>query len=676
MTDIVSGSSVNLGGYVFYNGWYFKSPRFSWKIRMRPEVSLDARTTLGNTYTMELRAYVTDDINGLASHSTQYSGPATDIQKQTWVSRGNLQKMRSMLSKNGGQFKISGLGFDIDLNTHAAGSMFDTRWGPKTLTLDIDPVGNGVVWEVFWVCEFTLPECVQTANVAPSGNNARTGNFPDVSYIGFPYSQGDIEGVTFTTNFTIDSSGLTTRVIQGIISIAINRAYATSPDGAWNQVTKVADEVREKISPAVPENYQRLQQSWETSEDRRLLRFQIVDKELPGENAYPEGVINISLNHSVSSGGAAIVAAATVVVCQFQGSIEVMKGWPLATAFDKCLLIMQQRINYSIQQERDAIDDDTAQPIVITNVSLSEALYGPRRLTFSVTYMIMSKNPLAILGNYVKRSAMFLEVDVTDVTWLDWSNSLGGSNPASLLGGVLANIGKPWSHRGISGLEFTADQDRIVGPCEGSGGSVLSTGVNPLPSLLGGGTMVTKCPGKRSSYLMWDNEIKVIHDSQATTHYPMTAKGAPPTDVTYITSLADQATIALDFREAEKQRRPRSQDLTANSRVIVCFHGRAARVGLWPELPAISLNKLPKSYRDNEITKFGTDILKHKRYGKIGPCSVFASQWEICYEILNLTAEELETLMEDIEAALTSTVDDSEGTKVDGRTIRTPPPTP
>lgn len=685
--------SSNVSGYVYYGdssklaskGWYFNSPHLRTNIRMRPEYSEDGRTTIGNTYTMQLRALVTDQANALpiafgcpSAYGTSAStGAKPDIINDVRATRGNMQKLRAILSKNGQCLVIRGFGYDLTVNGGTSTSLFDVRWGPKTLELAMEHIGTGGVYQVDWTVEFCIPECYDSTGGGSTEHT--TGTDDATSYIDFPYTvagaskMGLIEHLSFGISYGITSSGLTTRVISGSLSIAINRANALGL-GEANKITAVSDGVRESINPAVPLGFQRISQEWKISPDKRILNFVIIDQELPSENPYPQGVLNMTLDQHVQTAGNESAHISPFLQCGFTGVIEVMKGWPIGLAFDKAILIIQYRLDLMaafFKLNNPGVD--TA-PIIIQRVSVVESLYGPRRVSFEVIFKLFT-SPKSMFTNIFGSSAMFTPVEFTvpDVNFAAYRNSMKDT---------------AWTQRGLAQLVFTPEEDLIVGPCEPQIIPVNGDLQPILPTSYGGGSLLSRCPSSGYDYQLYRNSVKLIDRTGNVVHTPYAKSTDTPAstgtivgaDIPFISpaDAVNAATNALTGKVSIDGVRTRvtgdtgsgnkGQRTTALSQIKVCVFGTGVRLGRFPAVPTFNQQTLAQKYKDLEIIKIGDGEVSYSRLGKDGNCSRLGASWKVCYSILGSgLASDVATLLIDLENSLIASPDDTDGKKIGGK---------
>lgn len=662
---LVAGSTLNPLGSITYNGFEFKGPRFSWSAAMRPEWSKDGRTTLGSVTTLTVRYMLSDGYNIDDLYHSNNVDVTANHNTNILNGRRSIQWLRTMLLKSGCRLTIEGMGFDIDLNpgqgsasvTGSFDQLIDIRWGPKPINCEITPIGDGIFWQIDWVVEYCLPECTATSGNGHTGYTAQDGGVS--SYVGYPYlinmavpfdANYAFESVVYNVGWTIDRAGLTTRVIEGELSVITHRKSAATLNGARNEIPWTADEAREIIAPVVPDEFQRIDQNWELSEDKRSLSFRIIDQELASENAMPPGVVDMQLSHSVSTQGLGLPGN-TSIICSFNGYVEIVKGFSKGFVFDRCLLIIQQRIDQAkiAYNEVDAAGNVTKN-VYLTSISVTEEMYGTRRISFTVGYMIMQPNASIKFQNLISNTALFEEVDLDSVTYPQWQKSLKNS---------------AWHQRGMSRMEFQANEDKIVGPCEGQGGSNRTTLTLPLYVTNGGGSLTSECPPDDLSYLGWSSSIKIIGRQGVIINEPLRLPGQSTT--TYKPKSDDDATVLPVARSAGTEKR-KAQLIQANTTILVELQGKGARLGKYPEIPRISADKFATDAftQANDITPVGYDEIENSRRGRLGPCAIYVTKWKLRYHVLVTSEAELKDLLGALENATILTSEDPTGKKEGG----------
>lgn len=644
-----ANSNSNLGAYIEYNGVRFNSPRFRSRIELSPEYSADGRTTLCNRYRVTVRAVVTDDESGYRAFiNSAGTNSILNRSLDQLAARDFVQKIRSRLTKNAAKLIIYGLGFDIRLNTGQADSMFDVRWGPKTTHLEFNNIGNGVVWQMDWVFEFSLPECI---NDTGSGHYGHTKSSSEASYISFPFEgHGAIEGLIYEVAYTIDNAGLTQRVITGEASAAINRASTIGGDS--NKLFATADELRERIEPDVPRNFRRTQSNWNLSSDKRMLRFVITDTEMPSENNYPPGIVDLQLEHSVTA-DPEILPVAPRIFCTIVGHFEVAKGYAVGDAFDRVLLIAQTRMDKARTFLLNQIGGVTGNPIFIVGFSITESLYGPRRVNFALNYMIMNLTGVAAFGGLVPRTGLFTgatnDAGQQIYSWDAWAASMAANGA--------------WGQRGVAKLAFRPEEDSIVGPCDGSNGTLTGDIDSPTPISEGGGSLVTDCPPEGKDYFAWDVEINTKTNNNEIVHTPMAAASTTST-INEIKS-SDSYPISGNIR-LHNSHPHRGSYTAAGSVITFVIEFLAIRFSRPPEIPTINVNKFHELYNDGRLVA-GPSETKNTQLGKLGNCSLAAASGYMEYTLTSVsTSVDIAAVIDIMRQSLTASTADPSGDKLGG----------
>ena len=651
MPSVVGADGIaNGGGYISYNGWTFYAPMFRSSLDLVPQPSADERTTIFNRFRLSVRAFVSDAGDSLSSHANTQSN-RTGLTSDQFVTRQNLQKIQTLLSKNGGHLIIRGMGMDIELNSGDPSKAYDVRFGPWTRQLRFENVGNGVIWQVYWICEFSIPQCVVESSAGGSSSfSAGTNNVDDVSFVGWPLlGQGILDGLAFNTAYTIDRHGLTTRVISGELSIALNRASATGGD--WDMVLATADESRELIAPDVPEGFTRISSTWETSPDRTRLRFVITDQELATQIFFPPGVVDMSLEQT-SHASNPMLPVMSMIVCNFNGFIETAKGFSLSDAFQRTLLIMQERIDAA----RAAFQVNNPNPnatnnIFITEVTITETIIGQPRVSFSVTYTILTSSGGALFGDVVGKSGLFLDSNQT--SWDEWADSM-------------ANQETVWHQRGLAGLTFIPEDDRIVGVCESIGGT--ATGQPRLPLLVNqsGGSLTTDCPDTDMNYLLWYPKFETNTNNPRVLSIPMGLTPSTYTPTLDAVYSDDGSVVSPNYRPGDAGYGAKGSYLTGSSHVYLTVKISALRLGMECETPSLSLDKLPTEFQNGRVFVGDTKISRG-RLGKLGQCVIYSMIAILSYEItVDPNSNDIEEVIGSIKDELSRTPDDPDGKKSGG----------
>jgi hypothetical protein len=298
--------------------------------------------------------------------------------------------IRDKLSQAGGHLVWDGQGtgrFDVN---GTGSTQRDVTWGPKPKILSWAPIGSLRACEIVWQCEFCLP-------TSP--------------YLTFPYTQ--LLAFNYGVSYSIDRRGCTTRTISGYLQIPLTRAIA--PDGfIFHDVPNTADSYRSLVNPPIPEQFRRDKQQFNLSPDKSRLDFTIVDEEIPSDNPYPPGVVNIDARQTsqwtrTQRQGGFLRNRLTV-------SIELAFHVPMVNAYAIFLQIAKERISKS---------GGGTQSVIIEDLSCEEGLFD-RSANFSVswrfTYDISTLVQTAMLTN----TGLFSSLTCAP-TWVSWATSVASS---------------------------------------------------------------------------------------------------------------------------------------------------------------------------------------------------------------------------------------------------------
>ena len=567
-------------GTVAYNGWTFQGPRVSTELSVSPQLDEARRTTTCWVGRLTVNAIVTDDTNG----QTAGGSAAT-----------NMETLRNLLMKTGGALTYSGWGTgDITVNTTSADR--DCMWGPKTVSLEMKSIGSTYAFEVLWVVEFALAEC---GSGVPVGVGI-VGNVLSYNY-----------GVTYS----IDQRGLTTRTISGHISIILNRASAGS-----TTFTKSADSLRDRIKPAVPVQFTRLSQEYRLSLDKSRLDFTFVDRELPSENSFPQGISTMDATHRTRVAFPKLQQAENVI----SGFVEVVKGYPMAWGMDRILLFLRERM---------FVAKYVSKGLFITSIEITEHIFQ-RRIDFSLTYRILTSGP----NDFIAVSSLFKPVQSANLQ--AWGASLEQN---------------AWHNRGVARLTFNTAADRIVDPCN-QGSTSLSENGQYTNAASTFGSLGCQCPPKSASYYYWRNSLDVETESGTAVHTPMSLGFSGSESDVNPPSLGDGTIIAgASYSQPIK---PVIQVL--NNRVMVVMRGAALRVGYPSEIP-----ELIRFLNSSNEFKLVESKVTNEPVSPSGCCLVYRAMWEFRYEV-RVTPSQLSQFIADLPNATIKTRDDPNGTKVTG----------
>lgn len=367
---------------VIYNGYQFDGASHI-SISCEPVYDEAERAVIYHRYKIS--------VNGVIAGEPATMG--TDVE---------MQSIRSLLTKPGKELQVFQFGFyDLLVNT-LAGGVNDVAFGPKPRLVSWTPIGSLYAAEFQWECETCVVFC---------------GDLTDSrGVIAFNY------GVTFA----IDQRGLTVRTISGYLEIANNRTAVNA-----QTIRDDADQYRSRCNPAIPSKFQRTNQTYTVSPDRRRLDFTIVDTELAENNPWPQGAVRVEGKHRVGwtrrGGGAGRLRNSITI------DVELAPNQPLLNAYAIFADAVKKRI--------DIAKAAYGNGVLMEGLDVQEDLYG-RGASFSVNYTVC-----APLQQLLADCGLWTPLGIN--TWGQWA----------------ASIGDVTDHRGWANLDHHQSQDVIVDPC-------------------------------------------------------------------------------------------------------------------------------------------------------------------------------------------------------------------
>lgn len=607
----LAGSTANPMIRIEYNGFVFTGPSVRATFKIIPQKDASGRTTVGNLYEGSVRAIVTDD---LTSGNTQGTDPS--------VTLVSANKIRTLLTKAGGTLSIQNAGVDIILNSGT--SQVDANWGPITKQIDIRNIGGNIGYEVTWVFEFMVAECW----------NGSTISYPGV--VGGTTSEAFKE-LVYTVAYTIDRYGLTVRVIEGQYAILLHRSSAVN-GGAGNEIPVTADQYREAIQPIVPLGFERTASEFQLNEAKDRCRFRITDTQLPYQYAPPPGVMAIEIKHEVSTGGE-LVGASPLLNCVISGGFEVAFNYSMAAAWNNVLKIVSDRV----EKARQSLPaDQRAKAIILRSLRVSEMIAGPRRVEFSWEYTVSIAGNAAL--NVPGKAGLFtMPGAAATFSWESYRDSMQDY----------------WGQRGLAGLEYKADQERIVSLCDAPVGADLSDDYQITKVGDAGGSVTNDCAQLAGKYLRWEIGMDFVSKQTGYRHRCMRRADDPP-EREKITS-AEGAPIASIPTSLTNYQRVQSTE----TEITIYISGRAERVRKRVEAPnyyeKADFTELLSQTNAGEL-QISSFLNKFKNFpGRmVGGCLTYGGNWYIEMNVVG-NGTQLNTYVDLLEASLRSTPDDDTG---------------
>lgn len=195
----------------------------------------------------------------------------------------------------------------------------DLNFGPQPSLYSFTPLGGRHSARIEWEIKFFTKECLLLKNQRGSG------------------ALGDILSFMYSAEYSLNENYLSTRTIRGKVKIANNTTFQDSTKAIAN-----VDEIRDTLllKFETPNFFRRLKQQFRLNESKSELSFDIQDIELESEEAFPSGVIDIDVEHSVQTKGVAF----TSWTAEVNGTLTLMPGIPYSRAFAVMQEILRARI--------------------------------------------------------------------------------------------------------------------------------------------------------------------------------------------------------------------------------------------------------------------------------------------------------------------------------------------
>lgn len=366
---ILAGEIGETSAAITYNGYTF--PVYS-KTEISGKCRYDGarRTVIGMDYNLTITFTVTASAGQLSFTDTE------------------MQDLRNRLTKPGASLTISNMGVGSDLDINTASGKWDMAWGPTPQILSWQPRAIKKAFRCTWTCSFFIPEC------GTGGANGRQG------VLAFDYRY----------NISVPMDRLATVTIDGYFEIAQTRSSVSD-----RSVKTSAGALRALIKAPLIPNFDRVQEDFRETMDRRRLDFVIVDK-ARNLGELPWGTVKADGTHSLMSNVAAVGIKLPENLADFQdvnGVIGPMMGsisvsYTMLPGFSKSIAqghfadlldaIVEEPLLY-----RKQVYDKTPLPFVLYNsLRISEGLYNNNRsISFETDYLIMcSKEDMFARGGF------------------------------------------------------------------------------------------------------------------------------------------------------------------------------------------------------------------------------------------------------------------------------------
>lgn len=467
-----------------------------------------------------------------------------------------MEEIRARLSKQGAELLVVNNGFGrIQHHPTQTAAPRDVRWGPKPKMLSWVPLGGGNAAEIEWQCEICQAACGLDNAIA--------------------FTDGSVLALNYSADYTLDPHGDTTRVLTGYLEIAQSRF--------GNNTYFSADQYRERISPEPPEGFMRVSRNFHISEDKSRLNFTIVDRQIPSENPWPEGVTEISCEYDVRWSQ----KQGSIYMASLNMDVRGRRGIPKARLWAHFTTLMRQKVMSSDAGGRYAI---------LLSLRAKEDVFG-MGCSFSATWRYTST-----ITNFIEQAGMFRPIGTT---WERWKTSLDDVQ---------------FNHRGTAGLELKPSQDAIISLCNPQG-SVLRDDQKPETKLRQSSDPISQDPPPPDqSWLSYDMQTTVHRDRPVARLSYMQEPDAEPT------------TPSMRQSAAPDWGAPGGEDdllhQSGRSKYVVTLSGSALRAG--HKIPRPKLEQV-----GDQVPVEVSGTYSQKIVGNSLGVPIYAAAWEIDYELPN-----------------------------------------
>jgi len=547
-------------GRIVYNGYEFPSAQRH-RLRCTPLFSDSGMSHKCNVWTLSVAFFLTyDDEDGLATRLQDFSGA------------GNAG-LRDKLTAPGRQLIIEDCGYgDINISPNTDGTR-DVLWGPKIVDFQINRIGNQAA-EVIWTCQFAIADCL---------------NVTDGTAIS--KLEQNLLAAEANVEFVIDDDGLTSRVISGYIEVPQMRSDTNRP-------VRDVEAIFSTIVWETPVGFRRSPSDRRVSANRARIDYRIVDTEMPGDDAPPDGTTQAEVTMSLENRQPSNFHLWQWTI---EGRIKSRRGFDRSHPYNAAFQILA---GYVSRMRAHVLS--VGQSLIPEFVRLRRMLHG-REINFQFSFQVAMP-----IEQIITASGMFEPVPGAD--WNTWK----------------ASLQQIWQPRGFAQLRVEPLQEAIVNICEGGAPSVLST--DNRPSSSPSPVPIFDCQGitQQNSWIDYDNRLYGQCYSPGTEHAGSEEQTLDINDSTQADFQGAGATLLGKFDNAQTV----DYQFHGPPLMRVLMVGRAKRVQFKPTVPAIStIDGQPVVEIDRRV--------ENRKAGAYAGCTVWATEWRILYQVIQNPAAEV-----------------------------------
>ncbi len=286
-----------------------------------------------------------------------------------------LEDIRRKLGESGKNLTFINKGFGKDLKVTPSGNTRDVTSGPNPKELSWVPLGDDKSAQIVWSIEVDVIVC-------SSGGSRR--------------SRG-VMALNYSTTFSINAHGDTTRTLAGYIQIEQNVVNRRPRD--------TADRYRDRFAPRGLAGFTR-EQEWAVNFAHSRIDFVITDTQIPSPNPYPVGIVNIDARHRVSwrrgRGGLKYFNTISATISP-EARLSGAQAWGVF------LSIVIKRMTTSVQRGKS---------VFLEALEVEEGIFS-RNHNFSATYRFLSS-----IQDFIGDAGLWTPLGTN---WELWTASLDNS---------------------------------------------------------------------------------------------------------------------------------------------------------------------------------------------------------------------------------------------------------
>lgn len=546
------------------------------RVRVTPMYNTQGTTVKYNEYVIDIEAIVDPNYNNAVGKATTEDA---------------LEQIRSVLltSNLAFEFLSKGLGDDWDVRyqPNQAGRE-DVTYGPRPVSLTFEPIHANKGARIVWTIVVNTPECLDQTWPArglcefwcTSSVNINRKGYQTLTRTGYLELMGGTNTKKLKSN--AQASKLFKKYVATLLNVQSMQGY-------------------------------HLEQSYDFSPDDRSCNFTLTYTEIESDNAYPNGVVEISCEHDMGSNLLAgdpyqsfFKTWTNTMSCQ----IELRPKTPKLRAWAIFATIASQRISQGIEYEFEMVNNRRVVTKIkvplILSIRVHEDIFA-HTVSFDIVWVSHARS----LGEIFRRSGMFKKVSGTD--WDLWTADVRGTiqNPDGAY---------PLLSYGVT--------QAIIDPCSPiPKPSVPDTTRDVIPFVTPG-IFRPECPPAYASWIDYKNKFIYSQEIGVVDH----RRYKDEEDIKRITPEASgrndeiilDAGLNTKAAKADFYRQDFGSDI-----VWVTMKGFAIRLGR-PTKPPILKKIGGKDVQIVPERNEVTDTVTSSDY----ECPTYVTTWEITYEVL------------------------------------------